>query len=102
MNEKLAAHYVEQYGMDITAMRYGMIYGAGQVRGGSGAVVREVILNPAVGKPSRVPFGDDDRSWLYVDDAARAAVLASKIAKPKTLAFSVMGEASQLHRPGQS
>lgn len=91
-NENMAVHYFEQYGVDIAAIRYSLVYGAGQIRGGSGAITRELILNPAIGKPGRVPCGDSYIGWLYVEDAARAAVLASKVVKTKTRAFSIMGD----------
>lgn len=92
LNESVAAHYNEQYGTDITGIRYTLVYGAGQTRGKSGAIIRELILNPAVGKPGRVPFGDASRGWLYVDDAARAAVLTSKATRTKTQVFNSMGD----------
>jgi nucleoside-diphosphate-sugar epimerase len=51
-----------------------------------------MVANPALGKPGRVPAARDNvLGWTYVDDAARAIVLACKAAKTKTRSFSVRG-----------
>lgn len=91
-NENLAAHYVAQYGLDITAVRYNFVYGAQPGKGTTSAIIRELIENPALGKPGKVPFGGLVRGWQYVDDAARATVMASKVTRPKTGTFSTMGD----------
>ena len=91
-NENIAAHYIEQHGVDISAIRYGPVYGAGQQRGMIASIIRELVEKPVMGKPGRVPYGNDSLSWLYVDDAARATFLASKIAKTKTRAFTISGD----------
>lgn len=93
-DEHMAVHYFEQYGVDISVIRlchvYG-VYGGGVVRG-IGHIVRELVLNPAVGKLGRVPFGDDIWNWLYVEDAARAIVLSAKATRTKTRAFNTSGD----------
>jgi len=90
--ERVATRYFEQYGVDITAVRYCLVYGARQERGGSGALIRELMLNPALGKPGKAPSGDDTIGFVYVDDVARATVMASKVARTKTGAYSIMGD----------
>jgi len=95
-NENLAVHYFEQYGVDISGIRYSFVYGAGQIRGRTGALTRELLQNPALGKPGKVPFGDSTLGWVYVDDAARATLLTSKVAKSKTRAFSLKGDIRSL------
>ena len=89
--ENIAAHYSKQYNMDIIGLRYTIVYGAGQARSSGAAIMRELVFNPALGKPGRVP-SPGALSWMYVDDAARVSVLASKVGKTKTRAFSIMGE----------
>ena len=70
-----------------------MVYGAGQVRGRTAAIIRQLVYHPALGKQGKVPAaGDNVLGWTYVDDAARATVMASKVAQTRTKAFSVMGE----------
>lgn len=91
-NEVLASHYIDEYGLDISAIRYCFVYGMGQRWGFIGQVMRELIQNPVLGKPGRVPYGEDAFSWLYVNDASRATIRMSRVAKPKTKAFTIAGE----------
>lgn len=91
-NELLAAHYFNRYKLDVTALRFVMVYGAGQANGRTAAIIRQLVYNPAVGKPGKVPAAADNvLGWTYVDDAARATVMASRAFGLKTKAFSVMG-----------
>jgi UDP-glucose 4-epimerase len=91
-NELVAAHYIKRCGMDITALRFVMVYGPGQTNGRTAAIMKQMVYNPALGKPGRVPAAaDNELGWTYVDDAARAVVMAGKAYKLKTNAFSVMG-----------
>jgi UDP-glucose 4-epimerase len=39
-----------------------------------------------------VPYGDDQMDWLYVEDVARAIVLASRAGKTRTKSFTVRGD----------
>jgi nucleoside-diphosphate-sugar epimerase len=92
-NELLAGHYIKRYGLDITALRFVMVYGAGQANGRTAAIMKQMVYNPAAGKPGKVPAAADNvLGWTYVDDAARAVVLAVKASGLKTKAFSVMGQ----------
>ena len=92
-NEHIAALYFKLYGVDNAAIRFTQMYGLGQrSEGRARTIIRELIENPVLGKPGRLPYGDDVISWLYVDDAARAVVLASKVARTKTRAFNIMGD----------
>lgn len=92
-DEFVAAYYTNRYGLDITALRFVMVYGAGQVRGRTAAIIQQLIYNPALGKPGKVPAaGDNVLGWTYVDDAARATVMASKVSRPETKSFSIRGE----------
>jgi len=91
-NEVVAAYYFDHYGVDITGIRYEHVYGVGQRRGVFATMVRELIFNPALGKPGRVSHGESILGWTYVDDAARATVLVSKVPRTKTRAFSLTGD----------
>jgi UDP-glucose 4-epimerase len=92
-DEFVAAYYSNRYGLDITALRFVMVYGAGQVRGRTARIIQELVCNPALGKPGKVPAaGDNVLGWTYVDDAGRATVMASKVSQTRTKAFSVRGE----------
>jgi nucleoside-diphosphate-sugar epimerase len=93
LDEQFAAYYAGRHGMDITAVRLVLVYGAWQSRGRTAAIIREMVANPALRKPGRVPAARDNvLGWTYVDDAARAIVLACNHAeKTANRAFSVRG-----------
>jgi len=91
-NEVVAAYYFNQYGVDITGIRYMHVYGVGVRRGFFATILQELILNPALEKPGRVPHGDAVIGWSYVDDPARATVMASKVPRTKTRSYSIMGD----------
>ena len=97
-NENAADFYFERYGLDISAIRYGHPYGVGMQEGihGTANLIRELIENPVWGKPGKVPFADNVMNWLYVDDAARATLLGTKIPRTKTRAFNISGDVRSL------
>ena len=89
----LADHYFQEYGIESISLSFPLVYGAWQGQASvSGQIIRELVENPAIGKPGRVPFGDDTHEWLYVDDAARGSLLASKVALTATRDFRVIGD----------
>jgi len=93
LNLVLADHYFEEYGVETISVSFPLVYGPWQRPGSvSGAIIRELVENIALGKPGKVPFGDDIHEWLYVDDAARGSLLASKIPMTKTRNFTVIGD----------
>jgi nucleoside-diphosphate-sugar epimerase len=90
--ENCARFYSDEYGTKIVTLRYvPIMFGAGQKRGVTGDIVRELIIKPALGKKSVVPFGNAMLNWLYVDDAAYAAVLASKMVEKKSAVYNIGG-----------
>jgi UDP-glucose 4-epimerase len=92
MDEQFASYYADKYNLDITAIRLVLVYGAWQSRGRTAAIIQQMVVNPALGRPGKVPAaGDNILGWTYVDDAARAIVLAVKSVKTKTRSFSVRG-----------
>lgn len=91
-NETVAAYYVNQYDLDITGIRYMHVYGGETRRGFIATIIQQLVLNPALGKPGRVPHSDAIIGWSYVDDPARASVMASKVTRPKTRSYSIMGD----------
>ncbi len=91
-NEVAATHYFNEYGVDITGIRYSFTYGVGHRRGTNTRIIQQVIYDPALGKPSRVENADSTMGWIYVDDSARATVLASKVPNTKTRAYTIHGD----------
>lgn len=93
LDEQFASYYTDRFNIDIAAIRLVLVYGAWQSRGRTAAIIREMVANPAVGKPGKVPAARDNiLGWTYVDDAARAIVMAAKAGKTKTRSFSVRGD----------
>jgi nucleoside-diphosphate-sugar epimerase len=96
-NEQMALHYMRKYDLDIVGLRFTLVYGYGKTetvaRGTGVEYLNELIDKPALGQgPCVVPYGDDQMDWLYVEDAARAVVLASNAGKTRTKAFTVRGD----------
>jgi UDP-glucose 4-epimerase len=91
-NEVAAAYYFNHYGVDVTGIRYMHVYGVGVRRGFFATILQELITKPALGQPARVPHGDAVIGWSYMEDPARATVMASKVLKTKTRSYSIMGD----------
>ena len=99
LDEQFASYYVERYDLDIVAIRLVLVYGAWQSRGRTANIIREMVANPALGKSGKVPAARDNvLGWTYVDDAARAIVLATQSSRTKTRSFSVRGN---IHTVGE-
>jgi UDP-glucose 4-epimerase len=91
--ERLADYYFTQYGVDSVGLRFGAVYGMGHREGAAAIVTEELMVKPALGKPGKVPYVSDELiNWLYVEDAARGTVMASRQARKKTGSFNIDGE----------
>jgi nucleoside-diphosphate-sugar epimerase len=92
LDEQFASYYADRYNLDITGIRLVLVYGAWQTHGRTAAIIQQMVCNPALGKPGKVPAaGDNILGWTYVDDAARAIILACNSEKTKTRSYSVRG-----------
>lgn len=98
MNEQLGHHYRRRRGLDCTGVRFSLVYGYGKAltmaRGTGVDFLYELIDKPALGQPGVVPHGDEILDWLYVEDAARAVVLASKALNNRSVGLNICGERS--------
>ena len=64
-----------------------------RARGTGVTYLSELIDKPALGQgPCVVPGGDDHPDWLYVEDVARAVMMADHASKTATKAFNVVGD----------
>ena len=90
MNEFMAGHYFEKFGVDSIGIRFSIIVGPGRVRGTP--LQSELVDKPARGIPATVPFGDGSISWLGVQDASRAILLAATVPATKTRVFNISGD----------
>lgn len=96
-NEQMALHYVHKYDLDVIGLRFTLVYGYGKeetiARGTGAEYLNELIDKPALEHgPCVVPYGDDQMDWLYVEDVARAVVLASQAPKTRSKALTVRGD----------
>ena len=67
--EFLANHYHNTWGVDHIGLRFTIIYGPGRTRGAT-SFVHKLMIEPALGKPAVVPYGDEIIDWQYVEDIA--------------------------------
>lgn len=92
LNEYMATHYADKYGMDIIGLRYTIVYGPGRVGTVKGAFATEMIRRAALGKPYEVPYSDQTLDWQYVEDVSKLTVIASRANKTKTKVFNTKGD----------
>lgn len=96
MNEALGLHYRQQRGLDCTGVRFSVVYGYGKeltlARGTGADFIQELVNKPALGEAGIVPHGDEVLDWLYVEDAARAVVLATQTAQNASIGLNICGE----------
>ena len=92
LNEYMARHYQDVWGVNNTGLRFGVVFGLGRMRGVS-SFGTEIIRKAALGQPQHVPFADAiPTDWLHVEDAAQAVVLASQVQNTDIRTFNVVGE----------
>jgi UDP-glucose 4-epimerase len=100
MNEQLGRHYRRHCKLDCVGVRFTVVYGYGKAltmaRGTGADFLYELIDKPALGQPGVIPHGDAILDWLYVEDAARAVVLASKALHNRSIGLNICGERSTI------
>ena len=94
--EQLTLNYRRERQLDAVGLRFSIVYGYGKaltVERGSRAVhLTELIEKPAMDEPAVVPYGDDVQNLVYVEDVARAVVLASQTLGTEPAGLNVGGE----------
>lgn len=95
MNEYMARHYFETFGVDSIGLRFTVVYGAWRLRGALAyRLGQELLEKPAHGEAARVPAGDGLVNWQHVEDAAQAVLLALRHEGPTpSRVFNTGGEA---------
>lgn len=95
LNEQFARHYRRHRQLDCTGLRFSVVYGYGKAltmaRGTGADFLPELIDKPAIGEAGVVAHGDALIDWLYVEDAARAVVLASQTPHTHSVALNICG-----------
>ena len=75
LNEFMAEQYVTTHGVSIACTRPSIVFGYGRERS-SLMWAEHFVTLPALGKPTRLPFPEDNKdSWIYVDDCAEQMIL---------------------------
>ena len=81
--ERYLQYYSVQHGLSYVALRYANVYGPRQDPHGEAGVVAIFCANLAQGRTSRINgSGEQTRDYVYVEDVARANVLAVEGAPP--------------------
>lgn len=96
-DEQLAIHYFRQYGVDSTGLRLSSVYGWGkfltEARGTALTWLTELIDKPArQAGPSVVPYGDSEMDFLYIEDVARAVLLALDAKSSNGASYLISGD----------
>ncbi len=90
-DEFLAEMYYNRYGLETIGLRYCIVFGIARMRG-LAQFAANLINRPAMGLSGEVEGGDTAPCWIYVEDAARAAVAASQCKNPTTRNFIIGGD----------
>ena len=94
--EQLTLNYRRERQLDAVGLRFAIVYGYGKSftvqRGSAVTHLEELIDKPALGRPGLVTNGDDVQDFSYVEDCARAIVLASETPNSPSLALTVTGD----------
>jgi UDP-glucose 4-epimerase len=106
LNEHFSRYYRRTRGLDAIGLRFTLVFGYGKSRTvarGTGAdFLSELIDKPALGLRGVVPAGDALVDLLFVEDAARAVVLASQAAGPiKPVALNIGGWRASLREAAE-
>lgn len=68
--EHIADAYAEQFGMQVTSLRFSWVYGP---RRRTECLIRDTLLEVLAGRPARIRYGKNfHRQYVHVDDVVRA------------------------------
>ncbi len=94
--EQLTLNYRRERQLDAVGLRFSIVYGYGKAltvdRGSRAVHLTELIEKPAMDEPAVIPYGDDVQNLVYVEDVARAVVLASQTLGTEPAGLNVGGE----------
>ena len=92
LNEYMAKHYFDKYGVDSIGFRFTAVYGVGRLRGKS-SFTTKMIEMAARGEEYVVPYGDDIVDWQYVEDVSRLVVMSCDLQrKTRSRVFNTQGD----------
>ncbi|MBN2240613.1 MAG: NAD(P)-dependent oxidoreductase [Dehalococcoidales bacterium] len=85
--EFVSNHYQTTWGVDHIGLRFTIVYGPGRTRGAT-SFVHKLMIEPALGKPSVVPYGDEVIDWQHVEDIASLVIKCSSMEPTRTHIFN--------------
>lgn len=95
LSERFSLHYRRNRGLDVLGLRFSLVYGYGKdrtvARGTGGDFLTQLIDNPALGRPGRIPAGEAVIDFVYAEDAAEAVVRACEASGNKAVAVNITG-----------
>jgi nucleoside-diphosphate-sugar epimerase len=94
MNEYLAQHYNELYGIDYIALRISLLYGWGRRQRATNrdTWIVDLFENAVKGSPTKIPYASQKGSVVYVKDVVSAILAAMKVENLKHRVFDVVSE----------
>ena len=99
VNDFSARTYIDQFGLDLRAVRISTVFGHGRVTGMTGMIGGLLMSLPAVGKPIDLPFHRDEASsMIHAEDAAEIFV---RIALSDSLKHNVYLSGGHLATAGE-
>ncbi|MCE2469527.1 MAG: SDR family oxidoreductase [Dehalococcoidia bacterium] len=97
--EKMALVYHELHGVEVACLRYFNVYGPGQRSDAYGSVLPIFVFRMLAGESLTVfDDGEQTRDFVYVDDVARANLLAAEPGAPSGVFNVASGKAISLNR----
>lgn len=91
-DEYLAKQFYKTYGLETVALRPTVVYGEGRWYSGFSNVARDMFYDVVTKKKTIVSDGDKRLDWLYIEDVARAFILAVQAKSLKSQVFNIAGE----------
>lgn len=76
LNEKVAAQFDENYGLDTIGFRPPFVLGLAVSKGQLGQILPGLVIDPVLGRRGVVVYPDDNIFWLDADEVATAFRLA--------------------------
>lgn len=101
LNEYMGKHYYERFGLDNIGLRPTVVYGSGRWYRGLATFAYDLFAKPALGKPAKIPFGNQKVNWMYVKDVAKVFVLACYAKKTKHKIFNLSGQVATVSEAAQ-
>jgi len=92
LNEHIARHYWEVYGLENIGFRKSVVYGLGKSRRRDLSIAHLLVENAILGRTLELPPVDYAANYLYVKDVVRAYLLAAQAPRPRHLIFNIGGQ----------